>query len=81
MTIIKDVNFTKIAENVKPDSKGRVYLPKIMVKEGITYHIYINSYGQIVLDPQMIIPASEGWLLEKTPALSLAEGGMAESTG
>ncbi len=54
-------------------------LPKALIKEGITYHIYINSVGQIVLDPQVTIPASELWLFENKEALASVDRGMAES--
>ena len=69
-TIIKDINFKRVAEGVKPDAKKRVVLPKISVQEGITYHIYSNSIGQIILDPQVTIPASEVWLFNNPDALA-----------
>lgn len=79
MTIIKNMDFTGIAKNVKPDAKKRVILPKGLVKEGFIYHIYVNSFGQIVLDPQVTIPASEAWLFEDKNALASVDRGMAES--
>ena len=42
VTIIKDNSYTIVAEGVKPDYKKRVVLPKNLVPEGITYHIYHN---------------------------------------
>jgi hypothetical protein len=78
-TIIKDDKLTKIADSVKPDAKRRVYLPKVLIKEGISYHIYANSLGQIVLDPQITIPASEAWLFENKTALASVKKGMSES--
>lgn len=73
-------NATRIAEGVKPDAKKRVLLPKdLIIREGITYHIYINSSEQIILDPQVTIPASEAWLFEDRAALALVDKGMAES--
>ena len=77
--IIKDEKLTKIADSVKPDAKRRVHLPKIASGEGITYHIYTNSAGQIILDPQVTIPASEAWLFKDKAALESADRGMAES--
>ena len=77
-TIIKDENLTRIAESVKPDPKRRVYLPKALKIEGITYHIYVNNIGQVFLDPQVTIPASEAWLFENKDALALVDKGMAE---
>jgi hypothetical protein len=74
--IIKDTDFQKVAESVKPDAKKRVVLPKIQVPEGVTYHIYTNSLGQIVLDPQVTIPASEAWLFNNPKALGSVRRGL-----
>jgi hypothetical protein len=75
-TIIKDEELIKIAESVKPDTKKRVVLPKSVFSEGITYHIYANSLGQIVLDPQVTIPASEAWLFSNPDALASVRRGL-----
>jgi len=76
VTIIKDTNLTKVAESVKPDTKNRVLLPKVLVQEGIRYHIYSNSLGQIILDPQVTIPASEAWLFNNPEALASVRRGL-----
>ena len=70
VSIIKDTDFKKIADSVKPDAKNRVGLQKILVPEGIKYHIYRNSFGQIILDPQVTIPASEAWLFNNPEAIA-----------
>ncbi len=77
--IIKDTEFKRVAESVKPDTKKRVVLPKIPVQEGITYHIYSNSIGQIILDPQVTIPASELWLFNNPDALASVQRGFADA--
>jgi hypothetical protein len=74
--IIKDTDFQRVAESVKPDAKKRVVLPKAQVREGITYHIYTNSLGQIVLDPQVSIPASEAWLFNNPDAIASVRRGL-----
>jgi len=79
VTIIRNTEFTGIAKSVKPDAKKRVVLPAVLVKEDITYHIYTNSAGQIILDPQVTIPASEAWLFEDKNALASVDRGMVES--
>jgi hypothetical protein len=79
MEIIKDKKLTRIAESVKPDAKKRVHLPNILVREGITYHVYTNSFGQIVLDPQVTIPASEAWLFNNPHALALVQRGLSDA--
>jgi len=79
-TIIKDENLKRVAEGVKPDAKKRVVLPKSLVTEGITYHIYSNSIGQIVLDPQVTIPASEAWIFNNPEVLALVKRGLADAS-
>lgn len=77
--IIKDTDFQRVAESVKPDAKKRVVLPKAQVQEGVTYHVYTNSLGQIVLDPQVTIPASEAWLFNNQDALTSVRRGLADA--
>ena len=77
--VIKDLVFEKIAESVKPDAKKRVLLQHVQIQEGITYHIYKNSLGQIVLDPQVTIPASEAWLFNNPEALGSVKRGLLEA--
>ena len=79
MIIIKDTDFQRVAESVKPDAKKRVVLQKIQVLEGVTYHIYSNSLGQIVLDPQVTIPASEVWLFNNPNALASVRRGLSDA--
>ena len=79
-TIIKDEKLIKIADSVKPDAKRRVYLPKTLLREGISYHIYANSVGQIVLDPQVTISASEAWLYKDNKILASIDKSMIESS-
>jgi hypothetical protein len=77
--VIKDSDFKKIADSVKPDAKKRVTLGNIQVREGITYHVYSNSIGQIILDPQVTIPASEIWLFNNPGALASARRGLSDA--
>jgi hypothetical protein len=78
-TIIRDADFEKIADSVKPDAKRRVVLQKVQVQEGVSYHIYRNSLGQILLDPQVTIPASEAWLFNNPKVLASVRRGLAEA--
>jgi len=77
--VIKDEVFEKIADSVKPDTKSRVVIRCAQLRDGITYHIYQNSLGQIVLDPQVTIPASEIWLFKNPEALSLVRQGLLDA--
>jgi len=79
VTIIKDTDLTRVASSVKPDTKKRVVLPKTLVGEDITYHIYSNKFGQIVLDPQVTIPASEVWLFNNPDALASVQRGLSDA--
>jgi len=79
VTINIDTELTRVAQGVKPDAKNRVVLPKVLASEDIIYHIYSNSKGQIVLDPQVTIPASELWVFENKDILASIDRGMAES--
>jgi hypothetical protein len=78
-TIIKDQNLVRVGKPVMPDSRKRVVLPKAVVQEGITYFIYCNSIGQIILDPQASIPASELWVFENKDILASIDRGIRES--
>lgn len=77
--IIKDTDFEKVADSVKPDAKRRIVLQKIPVEAGVSYHIYKNSFGQIVLDPQVTIPASEAWLFNNPKALASVKRGLSDA--
>ena len=79
VAIIKNSDFKGIARNVKPDAKKRVILPKALVREDVTYHIYSNSLGQIVLDPQVSLPASEVWLFMDPEAASSVRRGLEDA--
>jgi hypothetical protein len=74
--IIRDTSFERVAEGVRPDAKKRVVLSGAELQEGVTYHVYINSLGQIVLDPQVTIPASEAWLFKNPEALGAVRRGL-----
>ncbi|MDD5627866.1 MAG: hypothetical protein PHU21_02295 [Elusimicrobia bacterium] len=66
---------------VKADAKHRVVL-KGPVHE--LYRVYRNEAGQILLDPQVMIPANEAWLFKNKKALASVRRGlqqMAEGKG
>ena len=77
--IIKSGKFRKIADNVKPDAKRRIVISKAVAGEDVTYHIYRNDIGQIILDPQVSIPASEAWLYKNTEAREAVRAGLKEA--
>jgi hypothetical protein len=77
--IIRDSELEKVADSVKPDTKKRILLSKVPIQKGTRYHIYVNSFGQIVLDPQITIPASEAWLFNNPNALASVRQGLADA--
>ena len=68
VTRIENIEFTEMAKTVKPDAKKRITLPDILVQDGVIFRICHNSIGQILLDPQVTIPASELWLFKDKKA-------------
>ena len=79
VTTIRGSDLEKVADSVKPDAKKRIILRKVPIQKGTTYHIYINSFGQIVLDPQITIPASEAWLFNNPNALASVRQGLSDA--
>jgi hypothetical protein len=79
--IIRNTNFTRVSKGVRPDAKKRVVLPKELVGEDIIYHIYSNASGQILLDPQITIPASEAWVFKNPDILASVKQGLSDAAG
>jgi hypothetical protein len=79
MVTIRNTEFKEIPRTVKPDAKKRITLPDILVKEGVIFSIGYNSLGQILLDPQVTIPASELWVFKNEKVLAAIDKGMSES--
>jgi CRISPR/Cas system-associated protein Csm6 len=78
-TIIRNSKFTRLNKGAKPDSKNRVVLPKNLIGEDVIYHIYSNTDGQILLDPQVTLPASELWLFKNPDLLASLKQGLADA--
>ena len=77
--IVKDTHFEEVAE-VKVDSKSRITLGKgkNMIKTNI-YKVYRNAIGQIILDPQVTIPAHEQWLFKNKEATQQVKAGLEDA--
>lgn len=80
VTKIRDDGYIKIGNVIRPDSRRRVSLPKSLVKDGIAFQIWVNSEGQVLLEPQVTIPASEAWVFQNPEILALAKRGLAAAT-
>jgi len=70
-----------IAHDVRPDSKRRLTLGKALagLDDDVRFDVYRNASGQIVLDPQVSIPASEAWLYRNPKALAAVRKGLQEA--
>jgi hypothetical protein len=79
--LIQDGTFQLIKEGQKPDSKRRVSIGDALkdVGTGISYRIYRNRLGQIVLDPVKTVPAYEAWVFENKPVAASIKRGLKES--
>ena len=75
--ILHGTDFKQVAE-VYADDKRRVTLKKIKRAEKV-YRIYENSIGQIILDPMIMVPASEKWLHENKSAIASVRQGLKEA--
>lgn len=74
--LLKNKDFQEVTE-VKPDGKHRVSLGKVEVTGSPSmYRVYVNTAGQIILDPQVTIPASEAWLYKNEKALNAVRSGL-----
>ncbi|MFZ4116564.1 MAG: hypothetical protein ACOYK6_07580 [Chthoniobacterales bacterium] len=75
-TLFKDTDFKLVTEFIKPDKKKRITLGAACVMEA--FNIYLNKFGQILLDPVCAVSASEAWLHENKAAMALFEQGIQE---
>jgi hypothetical protein len=71
---------TLVARDVRPDGRRRVALGKALNKlEDVSFNVYQDERGRIILDPQVSIPASEAWLFRNAKALASVRRGLAEA--
>lgn len=77
--IVKNTHFEEIDE-VRVDSKNRITLRKGKgISSALIYKIYRNDLGQLVLDPQVTIPAYEQWLFKNETARNLVRKGLEDA--
>lgn len=75
-SIVKDEKFEEIAE-VRVDSKNRITLGKSgKLTKAKIYKLYLNNIGQIILDPQVTIPAHEQWMFKNKKAQKMVQSGL-----
>lgn len=80
MDILKEQEFEEIRE-VKADSKHRIYLGVEIetIPATAIYKIYRNSTGQLILDPQITIPASEAWVYQNPRVFKAIQSGLKDA--
>ena len=76
--LLKNDDFREVTE-VKADSKNRISLGRNVALKVQFYKVYQNALGQIVLDPQVTVPAHEGWLFKNQEALKMVRRGLTEA--
>ena len=78
--ILKQQDFEEVTE-VKLDAKNRVYLGKQVevIPVATIYKVYRNSTGQIILDPQITIPASEAWVYQNKAVFKAIQSGLEDA--
>ena len=77
--IIKDGRFQIVAEGLAPDSKKRLSLSKALADAGVTFNVYVNNLGQIILDPRKTVPAHEAWIFEDKKILASVKRGLKQA--
>jgi hypothetical protein len=80
VNILKQQDFVEVTE-VKPDAKNRVCIGRQIevVPSATMYKVYRNSTGQIILDPQITIPASEAWVYQNKSVLRAIRNGLEDA--
>ena len=74
----------QVASHIRVDAKHRLCLSKALTSlgeinsKGLVFDVYINNKNQIVLDPQVIIPAREAWVFKNPKVLKSIKDGLAE---
>lgn len=70
-----------IARDIRPDAKKRVTLGKALtgLEEDVRFDVYRKENGQILLDPQISVPASEAWLYRNPEALAAVQRGIQQA--
>ena len=76
--IVKNTHFEEVGE-VRVDSKSRITIGKNKGAEANIYKVYRNAVGQMILDPQVTIPAHERWLFKNKEATRQLKAGLEDA--
>lgn len=75
--LVSDDNFQQIKESASIDDRGRLTLGAEAKSK--KYRVFINSSGQILLDPVVNIPERELWLWKNPQARASLQKGMQQA--
>jgi hypothetical protein len=71
---------TVVARDVRADDRGRIALGRALKDlEDVTFDVYRDDAGRIVLDPRVSIPASEAWVFRNETVLASLRRGLAQA--
>lgn len=76
-TILRDNDFKLVTEFIKTDKKKRLTLG--LADSLGAFNVYLNKFGQFILDPVQTVPASEAWLYKNKKALAAVKKGLKAS--
>jgi hypothetical protein len=79
MTTANDDGRVLVARDVRPDSRHRISLGAALADlEDVTFDVYRDRRGRIILEPQISIPASEAWLFRNKAARDSVARGLSQ---
>ena len=76
--VVRDSGFEEIAD-AWVDSKRRISLGRAGSSGASSYKVYRNASGQLLLEPQVTIPAAELWLFKNKEAKRLVQKGLEDA--
>ena len=69
-----------VARDVRPDTRKRVALGRALDDlDDVSFDVYRDEEGRIILDPQVSVPASEAWLYRNRKALESVRRGLGQA--
>jgi hypothetical protein len=70
-----------VARDVRPDSRHRISLGSALsdITEDVSFDVFRDRRGRIILEPKVSIPAAEAWLYRNKEALAAVRRGLAEA--
>ena len=73
--VIQAHKFKEILEQATLDPKNRLSIGKAVLSSRI-FKVYRNAAGQILLDPQILIPEREAWIYQNPKLIQAIDKGI-----